>query len=63
MVQDKVVVGGDSTVLGDAERAGWKYAKNPLVETGSSFPGGCWVQVAVAPAAEKARVWPYLSSH
>lgn len=63
IVQDKVVVGGASTVLGDAERAGWKYARDPLVETGSGFPGGYWVQVAVAPVGEKAHVWLYLSSH
>ncbi len=62
IVQDKVVVGGDSTVLGDAGRHGWKYAQNPLVETGSGFPGGYWVQVAVAPVGEKARVWLHLSS-
>eukprot|EP01035_Chromulina_nebulosa_P002295 gene2295-3094_t len=63
IVQDKVVVGGDAVVLVAAESDGWKYAKSSLVETGSGFPGGYWVQVAVVPVGEKARIWLHLSSH
>jgi hypothetical protein len=62
ILQDRVVVGGDSGVLVHAEQDGWTDAKSASVETGSGFPDGYRVEVAVVPAGEDSRVWLYISS-
>lgn len=62
MLKDKVVAGGDSGVLIHAGQQGWPDAKSHRAETGSGFPDGYRVEVAVLPVGENARVWLFLSS-
>ena len=62
ILKDKVVVGGDHGVLVHAGQAGWQDATDEHAETGSGFPDGYRVEVAVLAAGKKARVWLYLSS-
>ncbi|HSI17477.1 MAG TPA: hypothetical protein VK980_06895 [Sphingomonas sp.] len=62
ILKDKVIAGGDPGVLVHAGQGGWPDAGSAYAETGSGFPDGYRVEVAVLPAGENGRVWLYLSS-
>lgn len=62
MLKDKIIEGGDLVVLVHARESGWPYAQSANVETGSGFPDGYRVEVALLPMGDNGRVWLYLSS-